>query len=112
MTIGIGNYDKWYNQSQLLAKSLANELWIPMLNLASKKKYTVFHLHLNHSEKQKNLKWKFCIEDLSQVLNWTTILLLDDVTTTGSILSELTKTVHESRNDLNFRWVVIARNMW
>lgn len=104
-------YEKWYNQSILLAKSLANELWIPMLKLASKKSYTVSQLHLNRSERQKNLKWVFRVWDLSQVLNWATILLVDDVTTTGSTLSELAKTIHESRNDLNFRWAVMARNM-
>jgi predicted amidophosphoribosyltransferase len=96
----------------LLAKSLANELWIPMLELASKKSYTVSQLHLNRAQRQKNLKWVFRVGDLSQVLNWATILLVDDVTTTGSTLSELAKTIHESRNDLNFRWAVIARNMW
>ena len=105
-------YEKWYNQSMLLAKSLANELWIPMLKLAYKKSYTVSQLHLNRSERQKNLKWVFRVWDLSQVLNWATILLVDDVTTTGSTLSELAKTIHESRDDLDFRWAVMARNMW
>jgi predicted amidophosphoribosyltransferase len=96
----------------LLAKSLANELWIPMLKLASKKSYTVSQLRLNREERKKNLKWVFHVEDLSQVPIWATILLVDDVTTTGSTLSELARTVYETRNDLNFRWVVIARNMW
>ena len=105
-------YEKGYNQSMLLAKSLANELWIPMLKLASKKKYTISQLHLNRTERQKNLKWVFCVGDLSNLPSWATILLVDDVTTTGSTLSELAKTIHESRNDLNFRWVVMARNMW
>lgn len=105
-------YEKWYNQSQLLAKSLANELWMPMLKLASKKTYTVSQLRLNREERKKNLKWVFHVEDLSHLPNWATVLLVDDVTTTGSTLSELAKTVHEARSDLNFRWAVIARNMW
>ena len=105
-------YEKWYNQSKLLAKSLANELWIPMLKLASKTNYTVSQLHLNREERKKNLKWVFHVDDLSQIPTWSTIILVDDVTTTGSTLSELAKTVHEARTDLNFRWAVIARNMW
>ena len=105
-------YEKWYNQSELLAKSLANELWIPMLKLASKKSYTVSQLRLNREERKKNLKWVFHVEDLSQLPNWSTVLLVDDVTTTGSTLSELAKTIHETRSDLEFRWAVIARNMW
>lgn len=105
-------YEKWYNQSELLAKSLANELWIPMLKLASKKSYTISQLHLNREERKKNLKWVFHIEDLSKLPNWSTVLLIDDVTTTGSTLSELAKTIHSERSDLDFRWAVIARNMW
>lgn len=105
-------YEKWYNQSQLLAESLANELWIPMLKLASKKKYTISQLHLNREKRKENLKWVFHVEDLSQLPNWATVLLVDDVTTTSSTLSELAKAIHSDREDLKFRWAVIARNMW
>jgi predicted amidophosphoribosyltransferase len=83
-----------------------------MLKLASKKDYTVSQLRLNREERKKNLKWVFRVEDLSQIPNWSTFLLVDDVTTTGSTLSELAKTVHQERGDLEFRWAVIARNMW
>jgi predicted amidophosphoribosyltransferase len=38
-------------------------------------------------------------------------LLVDDVTTTGSTLSELAKEIHRDREDLQFRGAVIARNM-
>ncbi len=105
-------YEKWYNQSQLLAKSLENELWIPMLKLASKRSYTISQLRLNREDRKKNLQWVFHVENLSELLNWATVLLVDDVTTTGSTLSELAKTIHEEREDLNFWWAVIARNMW
>ena len=105
-------YEKWYNQSQLLAESLANQLWIPMLKLASKKKYTISQLHLNREKRKANLKWVFSTEDLSLIPNWSTFLLVDDVTTTGSTLSELAKVIHRDREDLQFRGAVIARNMW
>ena len=105
-------YEKWYNQSKLLAESLANNLWIPMLTLASKKKYTISQLHLNREKRKENLKWVFQVQDTSHLPIWATILLVDDVTTTGSTLSELAKVIHQSREDLQFRWAVIARNMW
>ena len=105
-------YEKGYNQSKLLAKSLANELWIPMLKLASKNSYTVSQLRLNREKRKENLKWVFCAENLSSLPNWATVLLVDDVTTTGSTLSELAKTIHDARDDLNFRGAVIARNLW
>lgn len=104
--------EKWYNQSELLAKELANQLWIPMLKLASKNRYTVSQLHFNREQRWKNLAWAFVAWDLSILPKWATVLLIDDVTTTGSTLSELAKTIHKSRQDLNFRWAVIARNMW
>lgn len=105
-------FEKWYNQSELLAKALANQLWIPMLELASKNRYTVSQLRLNREQRWKNLTWAFMAWDLSMLPKWATVLLVDDVTTTGSTLSELAKTIHKSRQDLNFRWAVIARNMW
>ena len=106
------HYEKWYNQSKLLAESLANQLWIPMLKLASKNKYTISQLHLNREKRKANLKWVFSVGDLSIIPNWSTFLLVDDVTTTGSTLSELAKAIHSERKDLQFRWAVIARNMW
>jgi len=105
-------FEKWYNQSELLAKALAKELWIPMLKLASKSRYTVSQLYLNREQRWKNLKWAFVVWDLSRLPFNSTVLLVDDVTTTGSTLSELAKTIHQARNDIKFRWAVIARNMW
>lgn len=105
-------YEKWYNQSELLAKSLANNLWIPMLTLASKKRYTISQLHLDREKRKENLKWVFVVKNLSKLPIWSTVLLVDDVTTTGSTLSELAKTISSERSDLKFRWAVIARNMW
>lgn len=104
--------EKWYNQSELLSKALAKELWISMLKLASKNRYTISQLHLNREQRWKNLIWAFVPCNLSILPEWATVLLVDDVTTTWSTLSELAKTLHNCRNDLNFRWAVIARNMW
>ena len=58
------------------------------------------------------MRWVFHVGDLSNMPNGATVLFVDDVTTTGSTLSELAKTIYEKRNDINFRWIVIARNMW
>lgn len=105
-------YEKWYNQSKLLADALAKLLWIPMLKLASKRSYTVSQLRLNREDRKKNLQWVFHVEDLSQLPVWATVLLVDDVTTTGSTLSEMAKSIHDIRPDLMFWWIVVARNMW
>lgn len=105
-------YEKWYNQSKLLADSLAKQLWIPMLKVASKKMYTVSQLHLNREERKRNLKWVFAVKNLSKIPIWSTVLFVDDVTTTWSTMSELANSIHQQRSDLQLRWIVIARNMW
>lgn len=105
-------FEKWYNQSQLLAEALAKDLNISMLKLAKKKKYTVSQLRLNREQRKKNLNNVFVVQNLNKIPLNSTILLVDDVTTTGSTLSELAKTIHSKRSDLQFRWAVICRNMW
>lgn len=105
-------FEKWYNQSQLLAKALAKNLNISMLKLAKKRKYTVSQLRLNREQRKKNLNWVFAPQNLYNIPENSTILLIDDVTTTGSTISELAKTLQKERPDLKFRWAVICRNMW
>lgn len=103
--------EKWYNQSELLAKALANQLWLPMISVAKKLKYTVSQLKLSKTERAKNLNEVFVIQDVEQLSQWSTILVVDDVTTTGSTLLELAKVIKKERSDVKIRGAVLARNM-
>ena len=105
-------FEKGYNQSELLAKHLAKELNIPVLQLAKKGKYTASQLKLSRSQRQKNLNSAFSPLHLEKIPKDSHILLVDDVTTTASTLKEVATCIKSSRPDLKIRWGVLARHTW
>jgi len=104
-------FEKGYNQSEMLAKALAKELQIPFLQVAKKTKYTLSQLHFDRKGRETNLKNVFECLDLTQIPLHASIVIVDDVTTTGSTILELSKVIKESRSDLHVRGLVIARHM-
>jgi competence protein ComFC len=103
--------EKGYNQSELLAKELANQLGLTMLSLAKKQKYTVSQLKLSREQRAKNLNEAFVAQQVEQLPRGATVLFVDDVTTTGSTLLHLAKVVKEARADVKVWGAVLARNM-
>jgi ComF family protein len=103
--------EKGYNQSELLAKELANQLELPILALAKKQKYTTSQLKLKRSERAKNLKEVFVPFHLDALPRGATVLFVDDVTTTGSTLLEVAKVIKKERPDVKIWGAVLARNM-
>lgn len=103
--------EKGYNQSELLAKSLAKELNLLILPIAKKTRYTTSQVKLNKQERQKNLKQAFILLDLQKIPTNATLLLIDDILTTGSTLLTLANKVKETRPDIKIWGAVIARNM-
>lgn len=104
-------FEKGYNQSEMLAKALAKELQIPFLQVAKKTKYTLSQLHFDKKGRETNLRNVFECLDLTQIPLHSSIVIVDDVTTTGSTILELSKVIKESRSDLHVRGLVIARHM-
>lgn len=79
-----------YNQAKELAKELGKILQIPVLdNLVARQKHTLPMKHLQASKRQNNLKKAFLIMENDVKLN--TIILVDDIYTTGATLDELSK---------------------
>jgi predicted amidophosphoribosyltransferase len=103
--------EKGYNQSELLAKALANQMGLRMLSLAKKCKYTVSQLKLSRAQRSANLEKVFVPQRLEQLPYGATVLFVDDVTTTGSTLLQLARVIKEMRNDVRIRGAVLARNM-
>jgi len=103
--------EKGYNQSELLAKALANQLWLPMVAIAKKQRYTVSQLKLRRDQRAKNLKSAFVPYQLEQLPRNATILFVDDVTTTGSTLLEIARVIKKEREDVKIWGAVLARNM-
>ena len=79
-----------FNQSELLAEVISEKTGIPVSNCLSRIKWTKQQARLNREERKKNLRGAFSIKKPLICKN-SSILLIDDVITTGSTLTAATK---------------------
>ena len=79
-----------FNQAELLASRLAAWLHVPMLPLLTKPYETLPQKELSSSRRQGNLLGAFDVPDPEQAVG-KTVLLTDDVITTGATLDECAK---------------------
>ncbi|HPD82354.1 MAG: ComF family protein [Alphaproteobacteria bacterium] len=82
-----------FNQSALIAKYLSEDTKIPMmLDGVLRQRATVTQGHLNSNERQKNVKNAFVVHPKrAESLKGKTVILIDDVYTTGATVNECTK---------------------
>lgn len=72
-----------YNQAELLAKALSSRLGVPLIkNALTKVKKTVQQKSLSKAERENNLKG--CFKADGKVVKGKTLILVDDVMTTGA----------------------------
>lgn len=81
-----------YNQSALLAKGCAKLLGLPCKEALLKTRNTKDQHKLKAKERAENLKGAFSVNDTS-VVKGKTVLLCDDIKTTGATLNECRKTL-------------------
>lgn len=93
-----------YNQAELLAKELSRELNVPCVNTLNKTKSTKSQQGRSRKERMNNLKDAFEIADYD--VKGKTILLVDDVKTTGSTLNECSKVLKKNKADKIYAVVV------
>ena len=80
-----------YNQAELIARHVSEVISVPVIkNAVVKKKATEQQKMLSGQERRENLKGAFFVE-APELIKGKSLLILDDVCTTGSTLSELTK---------------------
>ncbi len=77
-----------YNQSELLAKGLSEKVGIDLVELLEKTRETKQQVGLNFRERQENLRGCF---KCNAKIKGKTVLVIDDVCTTGATLSEAAK---------------------
>lgn len=77
-----------YNQTKILAKEISGLLGLPFVPLLKKTKDTLEQKKLNAEERKENVKGVFSISSKRYDLTGKNILIIDDVCTTGSTLSE------------------------
>lgn len=83
-----------YNQAFLIAKVFAKELKLPIYHkLIVREKETMAQKKLNYIERQNNLKkaFKICQNDVKL----DTIILIDDIYTTGATINEVAQVCQE-----------------
>ncbi|MBQ9228614.1 MAG: ComF family protein [Eubacterium sp.] len=86
-------HKRGYNQSALLAEAVAEHLGIPCEAYLKKVKHTFSQRLLSSERRKLNLYGSFAVTD-RQAIAGKTILLVDDVKTTGYTLSECAVTLN------------------
>ena len=88
-----------YNQSRLLAEELSSLMGIPCVKVIEKTKHTKAQHKLNAKKRKTNLNGAFKVIDKSRIKG-RSILLVDDIVTTGSTLAECSKTINKAKPQL------------
>ena len=103
---------KWYNQSELLAKSLASKLWLTCSPIVEKTQHTKSQAGLKRKDRLKNLTNAFTLTKIHNLKENDLVLLVDDVTTTWSTLNQIAKVIKMDYPKVKIRWLVLARHNW
>jgi len=84
-----------YNQSELLAKHLCEELHIPYVDSLKRTKKTIRQSQQSKEDRRENLKGAFAIKSprKNEMIKKSRVLLVDDVYTTGSTADKCSKTL-------------------
>lgn len=99
--------ERGYNQSELIAKMVAQKLGLTYFDLLKRIKYTEPQVTLKGVERRSNLEGAFRLKKSLDV-NKKTVLLVDDVSTTGTTLEECAK-VLRSNGARRVYGLVVAR---
>lgn len=103
---------KWYNQSALLASWVAQKLDLEYATIFVKKTHTKTQASLDRKSRLNNLAGAFDLikgaEDMLHDID--TVLIVDDVTTTGSTINQLARIIKKLYPHISVRWSVVGRN--
>ncbi len=101
---------KWYNQSELLAQQLSQSLYNnnQVIQVCKKTKHTHSQVGMSRDERKNNLTDAF--EITTQIPVWSTIIIVDDVLTSGATMIEMAKTIKKSQPDCQVWGLCVARN--
>jgi ComF family protein len=87
--------ERGFNQAELLAEALSAHAKLPMRNALERIRYTTTQTAFDRSERMENLRDAFRLRKKADVRRLR-VLLIDDVLTTGSTLSECARVLKAS----------------
>ena len=85
--------ERGYNQSELIAKYIASELSIPYVDAIKRTRKTLRQSGQSKVQRRKNMKGAFEIKHPAEKIINSSVLLVDDIYTTGSTVDECSKTL-------------------
>jgi competence protein ComFC len=88
------SFERGYNQSECLAKCLASFLNVPCRTILKKQRSTYPQTLLEERERKKLQQDTFCLKPSANIED-KTVLIIDDVYTTGSTLNRCSKALLE-----------------
>jgi ComF family protein len=87
--------ERGFNQAEILARELHRSSRLPIRNVLQRTRYTTTQTQFDRSERMENLRGAFRLRRGSNVQDLR-MLLVDDVLTTGSTLSECASVLREA----------------
>jgi ComF family protein len=84
-----------FNQAQLLAELLAKSSGLPLVSALQRVRYTTTQTAFDRAERMQNLRNAFRLRKKMDVRG-SRVLLIDDVLTTGSTLSECARVLKKA----------------
>lgn len=84
-----------YNQAEVLAQEVARALNLPEQNLLRKVRATPRQVELPAKKRRENLGNAFCVRP-QKAIKGKTIILIDDIATTGTTLNECAKVLKKA----------------
>jgi len=84
-----------YNQAALLAEGLASELGLPLKRLLTRTLDRRSQIKLEPSQRRANVRGVFAANPAMGALSGTSVVLVDDVLTTGATASEAARVLME-----------------
>jgi len=97
-----------FDQTLLLAKSLSAKANIPLLRCIRRARNTVPQFGLNHEDRRRNIKGAFELTK-GQGLEGKSILIVDDVMTTGATVEEMCRVLQTKAKPDDVRVLTVAR---
>jgi len=88
--------DRGFNQASEIAKGISQKIKIPQKsNIVRRHRFTQTQTQLTFSERKNNIEGAFTLRKNKQIID-KTIILVDDVITTGATISECAKLLKEN----------------